>query len=161
MHILVETWGKMFLIDEMQWGVSRGGAPRVGAPKPFWLKPFWLNVALPRVHLFAVFSLFCIHVSRPRGWKFFDAGWVQVIRGPRPPSVRWPRVGQQQQAAQQNQKRVGLDLLGIHTLCLVARNGTASNSCTLTNVLLFYAISSEWKETFGNPLMAHKHHGGV
>ena len=65
---------------------------------------------LPRVHLFAVFSLFCIHVSRP--WdaeESFDAltGWVQVIRGPRPLSVRWPRVGQQQQQiAQQNQKPV-------------------------------------------------------
>ena len=32
-----------------------------------------------------------------RGWKSLDTptGWVQVIRGPRPPSVQWPRVGQQ------------------------------------------------------------------
>ena len=33
-----------------------------------------------------------------KGWKSFVApvGWVQVIRGPSPPSVQWPRVGQQQ-----------------------------------------------------------------
>ena len=31
-----------------------------------------------------------------RGWTSADAsGWVQIIRGPRPPSVKWPRVGQQ------------------------------------------------------------------
>ena len=32
-----------------------------------------------------------------RGWKSLDTptGWVQIIRGPRPPSVQWPRVGQQ------------------------------------------------------------------
>ena len=38
-----------------------------------------------------------------RGWTSSDAlmGWVQIIRGPRPPSVKWPPVGQQvRQSAQ-------------------------------------------------------------
>ena len=77
----------------------------------FWLKPFWLKLsdilaqggvasACPLVC--GVFSL--LHPRQSpmgrRGWKSFDAptGWVQVIRG--------PRVGQQQQIAQQNQKPV-------------------------------------------------------
>ena len=43
-----------------------------------------------------------------RGWTSANAsGWVQIIRGPRPPSVQWPRVGQQfRQPAQQSQPQV-------------------------------------------------------
>ena len=58
-----------------------------------------LKVALlTRVHLFVVFSqFFCIHVRRP--WDAEDGRpswcrkvWFNVIRGPRPPSVRWPQA---------------------------------------------------------------------
>ena len=41
-----------------------------------------------------------------RGWKSFDVptGWVQIVRGPRPKSEKWPRAGQQfRQPAQQSQ----------------------------------------------------------
>ena len=33
-----------------------------------------------------------------KGWTKMDVpdGWVQIIRGPRPQSVRWPRAGQQE-----------------------------------------------------------------
>ena len=62
---------------------------------------------------------------------------------------------------------LGPDLLGIHTLSLAARYGTASNSGTLANGLAknqaarecdhapIFALSSEWKEKFLNPSMAH------
>ena len=41
-----------------------------------------------------------------RGWKSFDVptGWVQIVRGPRPKSEKWPQVGQQfGQPTQQSQ----------------------------------------------------------
>ena len=62
---------------------------------------------------------------------------------------------------------LGPDLLGIHTLSLAARERSASNSSTLTNGLaevqavceydhaLIFALSSQWKEKFLNPSMAH------
>ena len=54
----------------------------------FWLKPFWLK---------SVFLWVCVFVSRlmgRRGWSSFPVseGWVQVVRGPRPKSVQWPRA---------------------------------------------------------------------
>ena len=53
-----------------------------------------LKVALlQRVHLFVLVlsGFFCIHV---RGWQAIEVmqGWFNVIRGPRPPSVRWPQA---------------------------------------------------------------------
>ena len=69
--------------------------------KPFWLKPFLFKTALlQRVRLFDLVIFSCILVSRamPRnGWTTMQVpdGWLQVIRGPRPPSVKWPKARQQ------------------------------------------------------------------
>ena len=43
------------------------------------------------------FSVGCTFASRRRvmprrGWVTAPDGWVQIIRGPRPPSVRWPKT---------------------------------------------------------------------
>ena len=46
--------------------------------------------------------VFCVFVSRgcmPRkGWSTLEvpAGWLQVIRGPRPPAVQWPKASRGQ-----------------------------------------------------------------
>ena len=59
-------------------------------------RPFYSSLA------FTCSFFFLLHPRQTpmgrRGWKSFDAptGWVQDIHGPRPPSVQWPRVGQQQ-----------------------------------------------------------------
>ena len=49
-------------------------------------------------------SVISVFIGR-RGWKSFraPAGWVQFIRGPRPPSMRWPRARQVRQSAEQSQ----------------------------------------------------------
>ena len=42
------------------------------------------------------FVFFCIPVSRVmgrKGWSSLPNGWVQVIRGPRPLSEKWPTIG--------------------------------------------------------------------
>ena len=46
------------------------------------------------------FPVFCVSVSRAmvrKGWSSLDvpSGWVQIIRGPRPPSQRWPKSSEQ------------------------------------------------------------------
>ena len=81
--------------------------------KPFWLKPFWLKpfCSSSKSLLFSD-TEFCrdngphsLFSMGRGGWTSADAsGWVQIIRGPRPPSVQWPRVWQQfRQPAQQSQ----------------------------------------------------------
>ena len=75
--------------------------PFVRWPQPIWLKHFCSNLCCSH----AKASRSCFHLwftvrrrSMPRrGWQSLDvsAGWVQVLRGPRPPSMKWPpaRVG--------------------------------------------------------------------
>ena len=43
---------------------------------------------------FCVPSQPCIFLMPRRGWSAMDvpSGWVQILRGPRPRSVRWPRA---------------------------------------------------------------------
>ena len=66
--------------------------------EPFWLKPFWLK-SLHIAHACAevcVEDFFCRSVGDMprRGWSAVDvpAGWVQVLRGRRPPAEKWPTV---------------------------------------------------------------------
>ena len=54
-----------------------------------------------------MFAVLLLHFRKPsNGMSGMEVFRVQVIRGPRPPSVQWPRLGQQQQIVQQNQRPV-------------------------------------------------------
>ena len=65
------------------------GKSLILAQEPFWLKTF------KRTRFF--FVLFCSLVRRRtmprRGWTSYPtpSGWYEVIRGPRPKSVQWPK----------------------------------------------------------------------
>ena len=37
------------------------------------------------------------HTMPRNHWQVPGTEWVQILRGPRPPSVKWPKVGQQHQ----------------------------------------------------------------
>ena len=53
------------------------------------------------------FLLFLLFVM-PRGWSKAPVldGWVQVIRGPRPKSEKWPKAGQQKVPPKHNQSAI-------------------------------------------------------
>ena len=59
--------------------------------KAFWLKPFLFKLVVT-VSRSSSRQHFCICVSQ--GWSQVEVpnGWVQLIRGPRPKSVQWPRA---------------------------------------------------------------------
>ena len=72
---------------------------------PFWLKPFILAQACLCSR--GTGELFLLFVRRRaamvrKGWTkvVVPDGWLQVIRGKRPPSVQWPRAGSQQHVRQ-------------------------------------------------------------
>ena len=81
--------------------------------EPFWLKPFWLKaILLTRVDLFVldlvVFSFTSRQLmGRNRKWvledSIQDAVWKTILRGPRPPSVRWEK--ERNQSAVANPKK--------------------------------------------------------
>ena len=66
--------------------------------KPFWLKPFCSNLPLLARGRQVFSSSLLLHPLQtwqlmPRkGWTALETpnGWFKLIRGPRPPSVRWP-----------------------------------------------------------------------
>ena len=61
-------------------------------------KPFWLKVLVA----IALFHDSCKTVQMPRkGWSAVQVpdGWLQVIRGPRPPSNKWPTRNRQSSEA--------------------------------------------------------------
>ena len=64
--------------------------------KPFWLKPFWLKpflLKLKQMLRWLFFLCVLLHFVMPRRWHQTPNGWWQKsIRGPRPPSVSWPRA---------------------------------------------------------------------
>ena len=68
--------------------------PNISSSLPFWLKAQAQAFAHCRR---LCGDHFCSQVSRGtmprRGWSAFPipSGWYDVIRGPRPPSVQWPR----------------------------------------------------------------------
>ena len=82
--------------------VEKGGGSKGGRPQgwgPFWLKPFWLKPFLAQGdHCFcvdrqcSVFLLYFCKTSHFHGSQGIEvpSGWLQVIRGPKPPAVRWP-----------------------------------------------------------------------
>ena len=76
-----------------EWGASGRGR---GLRRPFWLKPFWLKLKQMLRWLF--FLCVSLHFVMPRRWHQTPNGWWQKsIRGPRPPSVSWPRAQQTRQ----------------------------------------------------------------
>ena len=81
--------------------------------KDKWMKAILVQASRRKVSvLFAsFFNAFCFLVSRGlmprRGWSQLDvpSGWVQIIRGPRPRSVQWPRAPAPQRPQQRGQRQ--------------------------------------------------------
>ena len=87
-----------------------GWAPKSGGT-PFWLKGCFSNVALFVTQRELLFSSLLPLVRRGamprRGWTAAPDGWVQFIRGPRPPSHRWPMAqGNRQPSVQESRRSV-------------------------------------------------------
>ena len=65
------------------------------------------------------FRFFCSQVRRTgmvrRGWHTseWSKQWVQVLRGPRPPAAKWPRVQRQSPSNVPDSSRVGLPNTGV------------------------------------------------
>ena len=67
--------------------------------KPFWLKPFLFKaILLTRVDLF-VLDLFVFCFSSRQLDSIQDAVWKTILRGRRPPSVRWEKERNQSAVA--------------------------------------------------------------
>ena len=73
-------------------------SPATMSPTPpdgFCNKPFWLKLCCSRARRVSLLR-FLPSLRRGfmprRGWSVAPDGWVQIIRGPRPPSVRWPQA---------------------------------------------------------------------
>ena len=77
-----------------------------------WLKPFLLKPLFTRRgKCFSRFDFLCVPVGQGvmphRGWTAMEvpSGWYEVIRGLRPPSVRWPQAHLQPPFGQQSARR--------------------------------------------------------
>ena len=81
----------------------------------FWLKPSWLTPFLFKPPLLSRVEvgcgvLFLLHSVRRRtmprrGWLRAPDGWVQIIRGPRPPSMKWPSATEMRQSSNTVEKQ--------------------------------------------------------
>ena len=77
-------------------------APDSPLAMDIWLKPFWLKAVVAKARS-ADCLYHLLHPCQPvrsmvrRGWSQLDVptGWVQIVRGPRPKSVTWPRADNQ------------------------------------------------------------------
>ena len=73
----------------------------------FGSRPFVFKLLFARAEEECFFvGSFCVFVSRlmgRRGWSSFPVpkGWVQLVRGPRPKSVQWPRASKEGKPQQQ------------------------------------------------------------
>ena len=76
------------------------------AIKPFWLKPFWLK-AFPAQKPLCSFASRVTRFMPRKGWRTVQVpdGWLQVLRGPRPPSVKWSKATPQSKSAVSSHSR--------------------------------------------------------
>ena len=88
--VVCDTWWAVGQLPKGMWAVRLSFTNQVGGPHFFLLA----RKKSIEVCFFSPFAS-CKSVLMPRrGWRAVKVpeGWLQVIRGPRPASVRWPRV---------------------------------------------------------------------